>query len=32
MKPICFDTCSHTYRMMGDIAAKAFNCGKELMK
>ena len=32
MKPICFDTCSHTYRMMGDIVAKAFNCGKELMK
>ena len=29
---ICFDTCSHTYRMMGDIVAKAFNCGKELMK
>lgn len=32
MKPICFDTCSHTYRIMGEIAAKAFSCGKELMK
>ena len=30
MKPICFDTCSHTYRIIGDIVAKAFNCGKGL--
>lgn len=32
MKPICFDTCSHTYRVMGDIVAKAFSAGKEWMK
>lgn len=31
MRPICFDTCAHTYRIMGDTVAKAFNCGKELM-
>ena len=31
MRPICFDTCSHTYRIMGDIVAMAFNCGKGLM-
>ncbi|MGN0855259.1 MAG: flavin reductase family protein [Kiritimatiellia bacterium] len=32
MKPICFDTCSHAYRIMGEIVDKAFACGKELMK
>lgn len=32
MKPICFDTCSHTYRVIGDIVAKAFSAGKEWMK
>ena len=32
MKPICFDTCSHVYRIMGDAVAKAFSCGKALMK
>ena len=31
MKPICFDTCAHVYRIMGDAVAKAFSCGKELM-
>lgn len=30
MKPICFDTCSHAYRIMGDIVANAFSVGKEL--
>jgi len=29
MKPICFDTCQHVYRLMGDIVATAFSCGKE---
>ncbi len=31
MKPICFDTCAHVYRIMGDEVAKAFSCGKGLM-
>ena len=31
MKPICFDTCQHVYRLMGATVAKAFSCGKELM-
>ena len=31
MKPICFDACAHVYRIMGDVVAKAFSCGKELM-
>ena len=31
MKPICFDTCQHVYRIMGDAVASAFSCGKELM-
>ena len=31
MKPICFDTCQHVYRLMGDAVAPAFSCGKELM-
>ena len=32
MKPICFDTCQHVYRIMGDTVAKAFSCGKEIIK
>ena len=31
MKPICFDTCQHVYRLMGATVAPAFSCGKELM-
>ena len=31
MKPICFDTCAHVYRIMGDVVADAFSCGKELV-
>ena len=31
MKPICFDICAHVYRIMGDVVANAFSCGKELM-
>ena len=31
MKPIYFDTCQHVYRLMGDVVAPAFSCGKELM-
>ena len=31
MKPICFDTCAHVYRIMGDVVANAFSCGKDLM-
>ncbi len=31
MKPVCFDTCAHVYRIMGDAVAKAFSCGKALM-
>ena len=30
MKPICFDTCAHVYRLMGEVVAKAFSCGAEL--
>ena len=30
MKPICFDTCAHVYRLMGDVVAKAFSAGKAL--
>ena len=30
MRPICFDTCVHVYRVMGEVVAKAFSCGKEL--
>ncbi len=32
MKPISFDTCGHTYRIMGEVVANAFSVGKELMK
>ena len=31
MKPICFDPCAHTYRIMGDVVVKAFSVGNELM-
>ena len=31
MRPICFDTCQHVYRLMGETVAKAFSCGRELM-
>ena len=31
MKPLCFDTCSHVYRLMGEVVAPAFACGKELI-
>ena len=31
MRPVCFDTCRHVYRLMGEAVAKAFSCGKELM-
>ena len=30
MMPICFDTCQHVYRLMGEVVAQAFSCGKEL--
>ena len=30
MKPICFDTCQHVYRIMGEAVAPAFSIGKEL--
>ena len=30
MKPICFDTCQHVYRIMGDAVAKAFSVGKAI--
>ena len=30
-RPICFDTCRHVYRVMGEVVASAFSCGKELM-
>ena len=30
MKPLCFDPCQHVYRLMGEIAARAFSCGREL--
>jgi len=32
MKPICFDTCSHAYRIMGDVVAPAFSVGNELLR
>lgn len=31
MKPVCFDTCAHSYRLMGDVVAAAFSCGKRLV-
>ena len=30
MKPLCFDTCQHVYRIMGEVVASAFSVGKEL--
>ena len=30
MRPICYDPCAHVYRIMGDVVAKAFSCGKEI--
>ena len=30
MQPICYDPCAHVYRLMGDVVAKAFSCGKEI--
>ena len=30
MRPICFDTCQHVYRVMGEAVAEAFSCGKDL--
>ena len=30
MKPLCFDPCQHVYRLMGEVAARAFSCGKKL--
>jgi len=31
MKPVCFDTCEHAYRLMGEVVAKAFFVGKALL-
>ena len=31
MKPLCFDTCQHVYRLMGEVVANAFSVGKELI-
>ena len=31
MRPLCFDTCQHRYRLMGEVVAEAFSVGKELM-
>ena len=31
MKKNLFDPCAHVYRIMGDVVANAFSCGKELM-
>ena len=30
MKPLCFDPCQHVYRVMGEVADRAFSCGKKL--
>ena len=30
MRPVCFDTCAHVYRLMGDAVAKAFSCGRAI--
>ena len=30
MKPLCFDPCQHVYRLRGEVAARAFSCGKAL--
>ena len=31
LKPLCFDTCQHVYRIMGEVVAPAFSVGKELV-
>ena len=31
MRPLCFDTCQHRYRLMGETVAEAFSVGKKLM-
>lgn len=31
LRPICFDTCAHTYNAIGATVAKAFSCGTKLM-
>ena len=31
MKPLCFDTCAHVYRIMGEVVADAFSVGKALV-
>ena len=30
MRPVCYDPCGHTYRLMGEVVAKAFSCGRAL--
>ncbi len=30
MRPLCYDPCGHTYRLMGEVVAKAFSCGQAL--
>ena len=30
MRPLCFDTCGHVYRIMGDVVADAFSVGDKL--
>ena len=30
MKPICFDTCAHVYRIMGDVVANAFTAAPRM--
>ena len=30
LRPICYDTCAHTYNSIGEPVAVAFSCGKEL--
>ena len=32
MRPLCFDTCQHVYRLMGEVVEKAFSCGKALKR
>ncbi len=31
VRPLCFDTCQHRYRLMGETVAEAFSVGKKLM-
>jgi len=30
MRPVCYDPCSHVYRLMGEAVGKAFSAGKAL--